>query len=33
MAVSGKLNNNSWEDAEGNKRYSVDVVVNEIMVF
>jgi single-strand DNA-binding protein len=33
MAVSGKLNNNSWEDSDGNKRYSVEVLLTEIMVF
>ncbi|MBG0782419.1 MAG: single-stranded DNA-binding protein [Bacteroidales bacterium] len=33
LAVSGKLINRSWEDKDGNKRYQVEVVVNEIMAF
>lgn len=33
LAVSGKLTNRSWEDKDGNKRFQVEVVVNEIMAF
>ncbi len=30
IAVEGKLQTNNYEDAEGNKRYQTEVVVNEI---
>ena len=33
MILNGKLANNSWEDKDGNKRQSVEVVVNEIAFF
>ncbi|HPE42983.1 MAG TPA: single-stranded DNA-binding protein [Bacteroidales bacterium] len=33
VAVSGKLNNRSWEDKDGNKRYIVEIVLNEIHAF
>ena len=30
MILNGKLVTNNWEDKDGNKRQSVEVVVNEI---
>ncbi len=33
MILNGKLVNNSWVDKDGNKRQSVEVVVNEIAFF
>ncbi len=33
ILVSGKLSTNNWEDKDGNKRYSVEVLANEIAVF
>lgn len=32
IAVEGKLTNRSWEDKEGNRRYSTEVVVNELLL-
>lgn len=32
LAIKGKLNHSSYEDAQGNKRYYSSVVVNEFMV-
>lgn len=32
IAVSGKLTSRSWEDTNGNKHYSTEVVCNEIVV-
>ncbi len=32
IAVEGKLTNRSWEDKEGNKRYTTEVVVNELLL-
>lgn len=29
VALHGKLTTRSWEDAEGNKRYSTEVVLND----
>lgn len=30
IAIGGKIKNDSWEDAEGNKRYSTYILLNEI---
>ena len=32
IAIEGKLTNRSWEDKEGNKRYTTEVVVNELLL-
>lgn len=32
IAVSGKLTNNQFTDKDGNKRYSTEVVVDEILL-
>ena len=33
IAIDGKLTNRSWDDKEGNKRYTTEVVVNEVVMF
>ena len=33
IAIEGKLTNRSWEDKEGNKRYTTEVVCSEVMMF
>ncbi|MBG0782416.1 MAG: single-stranded DNA-binding protein [Bacteroidales bacterium] len=33
LAVAGKLTNRSWDDKEGNKRYAVEIVLNQIQAF
>ena len=33
IAIEGKLTNRSWDDKEGNKRYTTEVVVNEVLMF
>lgn len=33
IAVEGKLTNRSWDDKEGNKRYTTEVVVSEVVMF
>ena len=33
VAIEGKLINNSYTDKDGNKRYSTEVQVNEILMF
>jgi len=32
IAIEGKLTTRSWDDKEGNKRYTTEIVVNEIML-
>lgn len=32
IAIEGKLTNDSWEDKEGNKRYTTKIIVNELMM-
>lgn len=32
-AIQGKLITRTWEDKDGNKHYTTEVVANEIMVF
>lgn len=32
VAIEGKLTNRSWEDKEGNKRYTTEVVCNELLM-
>lgn len=32
IAIEGKLTNRSWEDKDGNKRYTTEVLVNEILL-
>ncbi|MDO6736773.1 single-stranded DNA-binding protein [Wenyingzhuangia sp. 2_MG-2023] len=32
IAIEGKLTNDSWEDKEGNKRYTTKIVVNELLM-
>ena len=33
IAIEGRLANRSWDDKDGNKRYSTEVVVNELLMF
>lgn len=33
IALEGKLIHRVWEDKDGNKRYSTEVVANEILMF
>ena len=33
IAIEGKLTNRSWDDKQGNKRYTTEVVVNELLMF
>ena len=33
IAIEGKLTNRSWDDKEGNKRYTTEVVINEVVMF
>ena len=30
IAVSGRIENRTWEDSEGNKRYATDVIAEEV---
>lgn len=32
IAVEGKLTNRSWEDKDGHKHYTTEVVVNELLM-
>ena len=32
IAVEGKLSNRSWDDKDGNKRYTTEVMVNELLL-
>lgn len=32
VAIEGKLNNRSYEDKDGNKRYITEIVVNELLM-
>lgn len=32
IAVEGKLTNRSWEDKEGNKHYTTEIVCNELLM-
>ncbi len=32
IAIQGKLTYNQWDDKEGNKRYSTEVIANEILM-
>ena len=32
VAVEGKLTNRSWDDKDGNKRYTTEVVCNELLL-
>jgi len=32
VAIEGKLNNRSYEDKDGNKRYVTEIVVNELLM-
>ncbi|MFC7357762.1 single-stranded DNA-binding protein [Jejudonia soesokkakensis] len=32
VAVEGKLTTRSWEDKEGNKRYTTEIVCNELLM-
>ena len=32
IAVEGKLTNRSWDDKDGNKRYTTEIVVNELLM-
>lgn len=32
IAIEGKLNNRTYEDAEGNKKYFTEVVANELVL-
>ena len=32
VAVEGKLNNRSYDDKDGNKRYITEIVVNELLM-
>jgi len=33
IALQGKLTYNSYEDKEGNKKYTTEIVVNEFLMF
>ena len=33
IAIEGKLTNRSWDDKEGNKRYTTEVIVNGVVMF
>ena len=33
IAIEGKLTYRSWDDKEGHKRYTTEVVVNEVLMF
>ena len=33
IAIEGKLTNRSWDDKEGNKRYTTEVIVSEVVMF
>ncbi len=32
IAIEGKLTNRSWEDASGNKRYTTEILCNELLL-
>ena len=32
IAIEGRLANRSWDDKDGNKRYSTEVLVNELLM-
>ncbi len=32
IAIEGKLSTRSWEDKDGNKRYTTEVLVNELLL-
>jgi len=32
IAIEGKLTNRSWEDKEGNKRYTTEILCNELLM-
>ncbi len=32
IAIEGKLSSRSWEDQDGNKRYTTEVICNEIVL-
>ena len=32
IAIEGRLTTNSWEDKEGNKRYTTEIIVNELLM-
>ncbi|NER18957.1 single-stranded DNA-binding protein [Spongiivirga citrea] len=32
IAIEGKLTNRSWEDKEGNKRYTTEILCNELLL-
>jgi|SRR5690606_2063799 len=32
VAIEGKLTNRSWEDKEGHKRYTTEIVCNELLL-
>lgn len=33
IAIEGKLTNRSWDDKDGKKNYTTEVVVNELLMF
>ncbi|WP_026754261.1 single-stranded DNA-binding protein [Sediminibacter sp. Hel_I_10] len=32
IAIEGKLTNRSWDDQEGNKRYTTEILCNELLM-
>ena len=32
IAIEGKLTNKNWEDKDGNKRYTTEILVNELLL-
>jgi single-strand DNA-binding protein len=32
IVIEGKLTNRSWDDKEGNKRYTTEILVNELLM-
>ncbi|MGY0390951.1 single-stranded DNA-binding protein [Bizionia sp. KMM 8389] len=33
IAIEGKLTNRSWDDKSGNKRYTTEILCNELLMF
>ncbi len=33
IAIEGKLTNRSWDDKDGNKRYTTEIVCSELLMF
>ncbi len=33
IAIEGKLTNRSWDDKEGKKHYTTEIICNELLMF